>query len=49
MIETTAAAALGTTLIGLWALAARTCAGRADGGLAIREMRSADGLPWSIR
>jgi hypothetical protein len=48
MIETTAAAALGTTLIGLWALAARTCMG-ADSGLRIREMRRIDGQPWSIR
>jgi hypothetical protein len=49
MIETTAAAALGTTLIGLWALAARTCMGNVDSGLRIREMRRIDGQPWSIR
>jgi hypothetical protein len=49
MIETTAAAALGTTLIGLWALAARTSMGNADSGLRIREMRRIDGQPWSIR
>jgi hypothetical protein len=49
MIEATAAAALGTTFVGLWALAARTCVDSADSGLAIREMRRIDGLPWSIR